>query len=496
MPFRKSALVMKKVRIIPRLDVKGPNVVKGIQLEGLRVVGKPSELARQYYNEGADELLYMDIVASLYGRDNLAHIIEETIEKDVFIPITVAGGIRSLEDIDKMLRSGADKVAINTAAVKNPELLRKAARVFGSSTIVLSVEAKRASDGRWEAYVDNGREKTGLDVIDWVKKAVDLGVGEILLTSVDKEGMRSGYDLELIEAVTSVVSVPVVASGGAGEIRHVEECLRHKNLDGIAIASQFHYGEWKIYELKEKLAQHYPDRIKIEPQNAIIYRQERPVGVSIVDYNLGNLRSVINAFRQIGAYPQLVDTPKQILESEFLVLPGVGAFGEGMKHLKSKNLDKAIIEYAHQGRPLLGICLGMQLLMTTSYEFGECDGLNLIEGEVLPFARNDRLLQEGYKVPHVGWNDLYHAQDWDETILKTIRDGMGAYFVHSFYVRPRYRENILASTKYFGQEFCSVVKKGNIYGCQFHPEKSGQSGLAILREFINIRKKEGVLNVR
>ncbi|MBN1870835.1 MAG: imidazole glycerol phosphate synthase subunit HisF [Candidatus Omnitrophica bacterium] len=487
---------MKKMRIIPRLDVKGPNVVKGIQLEGLRVVGKPSDLARKYYNEGADELIYIDIVASLYGRNNLAHIIEETIKKDVFIPITVGGGIRSVEDIDKILRSGADKVAINTAAVRNPELLKEAVRVFGSSTIVLSVEAKKISDGKWEAYVDNGRERTGLDVIDWIKKAVGLGVGEILVTSVDRDGTRLGFDGQLIDAVTSVVSVPVIASGGAGEIGHVAQCMENKKLDGIAIASMFHYGECTVGELKEKLSQEHSDRIKRPSHRDRFSEDKVDANVSIVDYRLGNLCSVTNAFRQIGANPRLIDTPQQVLDSRYLVLPGVGSFEEGMKHLRKNNLDQAIAEYVNAGKPLLGICLGMQLLMTKSSEFGEYSGLDLIEGEVLKFEENISIGQEGYKIPHVGWNSVFCNQDWNGTILEPLEDDMGAYFVHSYYVQPRNRENILAVTDYFGHQFCSVIRKGNVYGCQFHPEKSGQEGLAILRAFVKIRQKEGVLNVR
>lgn len=490
-------LNMKKVRIIPRLDVKGPNVVKGIQLEGLRVVGKPSELARRYYEQGADELLYIDIVASLYNRNNLAHIIEETTEKDVFIPITVGGGIRNLGDIGKILRSGADKVAINTAAVKNPELLRQASRVFGSSTIVLSVEAKKISEGRWEAYTDNGRQKTGLDVIEWIKKAVNLGVGEILITSVDREGTRGGYDLDLIEAVTDVTSVPVVVSGGAGSIEHVEECLKNPKIDGIAVASLLHYRDWKINELKRELCKNHNGRIKLSYEHDIRIEERVKADVSILDYNLSNLRSVKNTFKQIGARVKFINTYEEVLNSEYLVLPGVGSFEEGMKNLRQKNLDKAIIEYAYSGRPLLGICLGVQLLMTKSYEFGECEGLNLIAGEVLPFEKNTDLIKEGYKIPHVGWNNIYRTDEheWQGTILESLPNNIDAYFVHSFYVKPDNKDNVLGLTSYFGYEFCSVVRQGNIYGCQFHPEKSGKMGLSILRDFIKIPRKMKVANV-
>lgn len=477
---------MKKIRIIPRLDIKGPNVVKGIQLEGLRVVGNPSDLARRYYKEGADELIYMDIVASLYNRNSLGHIVEETIERDVFIPITVGGGIRKIEDIRALLRSGADKVAINTAAIKNPNLLREAAEVFGSSTIILSVEAKRIDGNRWEAYTDNGRERTGMDVVEWVTEAVRLGAGEILLTSVDQEGTRNGYDLDLINAVTSVVSVPVIVSGGAGNVKHVEECMRNKKVDGIALATLLHYGEWKVNDLKKSLLQQNPGRIKYDCYSHVYQGLSDEPVVSIVDYGLGNLRSVKNAFKQLGACPQMIATPEDILKAQYLVLPGVGSFGEGMRNLRKNGLDRAIIEYAQSGRPLLGICLGTQLLMTRSFEFGEHEGLNIISGSVLPFPENEKISDQGYKIPHVGWNNLCAAQSWKRTVLEPIEDNKDVYFVHSFYVKPDCSEHVLAWTDYFDNRFCSVVQKNNIVGCQFHPEKSGGLGLSILNKFIHL----------
>jgi len=175
---------MRSFRIIPRLDIKGPNLVKGIHLEGLRVLGKPEDFAFQYYLDGADELLYMDVVASLYGRNNLLEIVRATAEK-IFIPLTVGGGIRSIEDIRNLLRAGADKVAINTAAINNPDLIKEAAKTFGSQCIVVSIEAKKKEGGAYEAYTDNGREMTGVEVLSWAKRAVDLGAGEILVTSID-----------------------------------------------------------------------------------------------------------------------------------------------------------------------------------------------------------------------------------------------------------------------------------------------------------------------
>lgn len=231
---------MKTVRIIPRLDIKGPNLVKGIHLEGLRVLGKPEEFARYYYENGADELIYQDVVASLYGRNSLSEIISKT-AKESFIPLTVGGGIRSLEDIHSVLRAGADKVSINTAAINNPELIRAAAKKFGSSTIVIAIEAIRQNADTYYAFTDNGREYTGIEVIKWAKRVEELGAGEIILTSVDHEGTGQGFDLNLVGKVAAAVSIPVIAHGGAGTIEHIEQVLSANLLDAFALSSLLHY---------------------------------------------------------------------------------------------------------------------------------------------------------------------------------------------------------------------------------------------------------------
>lgn len=241
---------MSNVRLIPRLDIKGPNLIKGIHLEGLRVVGDPQEFAVRYYQAGADELVYMDIVASLYGRNNLSDIIRRAAD-NVYIPITVGGGIRSVEDARHLLRSGADKVAINTAAIARPELISEVARRFGSQAMVLSIEAKQIAPGKWEAYTDNGREKTGRDVIEWVRHGVELGAGEILLTSVDREGTRKGFDLDLVKAVSAAVSVPVIASGGMGSADDMIAAATIGGADGIAMADVLHYGRTTLPQLRQ-----------------------------------------------------------------------------------------------------------------------------------------------------------------------------------------------------------------------------------------------------
>jgi cyclase len=228
------------VRIIPRLDIKGPNLVKGIHLEGLRVLGRPERFARLYYEHGADELLYMDVVASLYGRNNLLDIVSRT-AREIFIPLTVGGGLRTLDDIKEALRAGADKVSINTAAIGSPELVREAAHRFGSSTIVVSIEAIRMPDGRYEAYTDNGRERTGVDALEWAVRAAELGAGELLVTSIDREGTGKGFDLELTRAIAQSVSIPVIACGGAGRLGHVYDVVVEGKADAVCLASVLHY---------------------------------------------------------------------------------------------------------------------------------------------------------------------------------------------------------------------------------------------------------------
>lgn len=245
------------VRLIPRLDIKGPNLVKGIHLEGLRVMGDPQTFATRYYEQGADELLYIDIVASLYGRNNLRDIIRRTAH-NVFIPITVGGGIRSVEDVTEILRSGADKVAINTAATKRPELIREVSRRFGAQCMVLSIEAKRVQPGHWEVYTDNGREKTGISVLDWVQQGVELGAGEILLTSVDQEGTRRGFDVDLVRRVSTLVDVPVIASGGMGSIEHLQAVIQSGCADAVAMADVLHYNRLNLSDMRAALPQETP----------------------------------------------------------------------------------------------------------------------------------------------------------------------------------------------------------------------------------------------
>ena len=238
-------------RIIPCLDVTGGRVVKGTNFVNLRDAGDPVELASNYDKEGADELVFLDITASSDGRDTMVDVVRRTAEQ-VFIPFTVGGGIRTVEDMRLMLTAGADKVSVNTAAVQNPGLISEGANKFGSQCIVLAVDARRTGvPGKWEVYVHGGRTPTGIDVMEWIKKAEDLGAGEILLTSMDRDGTKEGFDIDLTRAVSELVNIPIIASGGVGNLAHIAEGLTAGKADAALAASIFHFREYSIRECKE-----------------------------------------------------------------------------------------------------------------------------------------------------------------------------------------------------------------------------------------------------
>ncbi len=245
-------------RLIARLDIKGPNLIKGVHLEGLKVVGEPALYAKKYYDDGIDELLYNDVVASLYGRNHLSNIIEKA-AGDIFVPLTVGGGVRSVKDVELILKCGGDKVSINTAAVHRPSLICEIVKEFGSQVLVLSVEALRIANNLWSVMTDNGRERTNLHVVDWVRQAEDCGVGEILLTSIDQEGTTSGFDITLLSTVSSLVSIPVIASGGFGQPKHALQAFNKTNISAIAIAHSFHYKKHTIADVRKYLQSHGVD---------------------------------------------------------------------------------------------------------------------------------------------------------------------------------------------------------------------------------------------
>lgn len=239
-------------RIIPCLDVKDGRVVKGVNFVGLRDAGDPVELAKHYNRQGADEIVFLDITATHEHRDTVAHVVERT-AKEVFVPLTVGGGIRTLEDFQLLLRAGADKISVNSAAVKDKALISRAAERFGSQCVVVAIDAKATAPGKWEVVTHGGRQFTGLDAVEWAKEAQALGAGEILLTSMDADGTKAGFDLPLTKAVTDAVSIPVIASGGCGSLEHFAEVFRETDCDAALAASLFHFGELTVPQVKEYL---------------------------------------------------------------------------------------------------------------------------------------------------------------------------------------------------------------------------------------------------
>jgi cyclase len=244
-------------RIIPCLDVDAGRVVKGVQFVDIRDAGDPIEVAKRYDEQGADEITFLDITATHHERDTMLHVVE-AVASQVFIPLTVGGGIRTVDDIRRMLNAGADKVGINSAAVKNPDFVREAAERFGSQCIVVAIDAKQVSaEGeplKWEIFTHGGRQPTGIDAVEWARKMVDLGAGEILLTSMDRDGTKSGFDLDLTRAISDAVDVPVIASGGVGKLQDLTDGIKQGHADAVLAASIFHFGEHTVGEAKQQMA--------------------------------------------------------------------------------------------------------------------------------------------------------------------------------------------------------------------------------------------------
>ncbi|RJF99663.1 imidazole glycerol phosphate synthase subunit HisF [Noviherbaspirillum saxi] len=248
-------------RIIPCLDVTAGRVVKGVNFLELRDAGDPVEIARRYDEQGADELTFLDITATSDGRDLILHIIE-AVASQVFIPLTVGGGVRTVDDVRRLLNAGADKISINSTAIANPQMVADAAHKFGSQCIVVAIDAKRNAEGRWEVFSHGGRKATGLDVVQWAKKMEGLGVGEVLLTSMDRDGTKSGFDLDLTRAVSDAVSIPVIASGGVGGLQDLADGIKLGKADAVLAASIFHYGQHTVQEAKQFMSgQGIPMRI-------------------------------------------------------------------------------------------------------------------------------------------------------------------------------------------------------------------------------------------
>lgn len=474
-------------RIVARLDIKGSRLIKGVRFEGLRVIGDPVSAAQLYSRSGIDELLYIDAVASLYGRNSLSELIKEA-SKEVFVPLTVGGGIRSTEDARQLLANGADKIAVNTACFAKPSLITEIAEAFGKQCVVGSVQARKIGPMRWEAMAESGREKTGRDVLEWIKELENRGAGEILVTSVDQDGTLGGPDYELISAVSEIANVPLIVGGGFSTVEHVNEALNVPNISGVSIGAAVHKGLLNVSPLKDELrtsSSNFP--VRYNPIGSD-YKELSDLGLSkgkrigVIDYGMGNQQSLLNAIAKIGGDGILSSKCEKLKECDVLLLPGVGAFGQGMSELKTRGLDAFIREWCMKKKPLVGICLGMQMLFESSEEFGRHEGLGLIGGTVK--SLRDISTREELKLPHMGWNRLLtnSKEIWNEKLYQESDQ----YFVHSFGVDDIDDKNVVHRVGYMGQLFIATVSKDSIVGFQFHPEKSGIDGLRLLSRTLDV----------
>ena len=452
-------------RIIARLDIKGENVIKGIHLEGLKVIGDPKILSKKYSDDGVDEIYFHDTVASLYRRNNLFHIIEE-ISSNINIPLTVSGGLRSIQDIEKALISGADKVSLNTIFHENPDLIEKAVKNFGAQAIVGSIEAKKI-ENNWIAFTDNGRTNTNKDVLEWIDFLQDKGVGELIITSVDFEGTKKGFDEELLTQLNKIVQVPLILSGGFGNIEHIKNAYKSNKVTGTALASMIHYNEADIKNIKKEIGQNS----KITK----FFVKKNNKKLSILNSTTCNIGSLYNSLIKICDV-SVIDNfnPKS---TDRLVIPGVGAFNEFSKEV-SQEVKENIKTFNSFSKPILGICVGAQYLFTKSFEFGLSMGLDLIKGDVLKI--NELHENKDIITPNIGWCEIEESND---KLFIDIPINSKYYFIHSFNFYPEESNFILSKIKEININ--AICKKDNLIACQFHPEKSGNVGLKFLDNFIN-----------
>jgi imidazole glycerol-phosphate synthase subunit HisF len=458
-------------RVIPCLDVHAGQVVKGTEFVNLQEVGDPVALASRYEAEGADELVLLDVFATSERRSTMIEVVRRT-ASEVSIPFTVGGGIRSETDAQNLLDAGADKIAVNSAALAEPALINRLAARFGGQCVVLAVDAKSDGQGSWKAYASGGKVATGKEVTGWTREAVLRGAGEILLTSIDRDGTGSGYDLPMIRSVTDQVGVPVIASGGAGRTEHYQEAILEAGAEAVLVASELHYGRMTVGEIKASLAAGGLPIRPAEPSGEQVGPSAARPALAIVDYGVGNRYSVRMALERIGAKASVTAGNDELTQADGIVLPGVGTFQAAMDRLQSAGLDTVLRRLAAVGKPILGICLGEQLLFDGSEEAGWREGLGLIGGRVLEIETPVR--------PNMGWRQV-NAK------------GSGNYFYHAhrYAVRPASEETVTGWTSLpYGADpdyrIPGMVRRGNILGVQFHPEKSGIAGLRLLRDFAEI----------
>ena len=467
-------------RLVARLDIKGNMLIKGIRFEGLRVVGESTNYAKKYARSGVDELLYIDVVASLYGRNGLAEILKN-ISKEVFIPITAGGGIRSIKDAEKLLSAGADKVAINSAALKNPNLINELSRAFGRQCVVASIQARKMPDnGMWEALGNGGRERSDKKIQSWINELEDRGAGEILLTSIYKDGTLSGFDSELIEEIPKNLKIPLIYGGGIFSHEDIKDCLKKPNISAVSIGKALHYNKIKLDKFKN--AEHKNlDLRKIDLKKE--FKINKIVGqnvnnIAIIDYGMGNTQSLKNALDFLGFKSFLTNNINELDKSSLIALPGVGAFPEGVQRLKDIKLFDYLKKVAENSKPIFGICLGMQLLFEDSEEFEYTKGLSILKGSIKKLPEKD-IESNLQTIPHVGWNKLIPQFKNYE-----FYDCSDKYFVHSYSAKNCDQEIISHNCIYGGHTIVSAVRDNSVAGCQFHPERSGPDGLIYLKNTI------------
>jgi len=458
-------------RIIARLDVKGENVIKGIHLEGLKIVGKPEDLSKKYVKQNADEIFFQDSVATLYGRNNLTNIVEK-VASEINIPLTVGGGLKSILDIEKVLIAGADKVAINTQFIEDKNFVSKTVKRFGSQAIVGSIEAKFIS-GDWKAFTDNGRNISKYKVLEWIKILEQEGVGEIFLTSVDFEGTQKGFDSNLIEKVNAIINTPLIISGGAGSTNDISKCFKFEKVSGVALASVLHYNQLNIDQIR-----HTTTKDKRNNFAKSINIKKNKNDVAILKTKICNFKSLYNSLKKVCDVKVLEkDNIKNISR---LILPGVGSFPEFINELGPEKIE-IIKKFNLTKRPMLGICLGAQVMFSEGYEHKKTKGLNLIDGEVInikEITKNKKMI-----TPHIGWTKI---EIKEHKIFEGIDNFSRMYFTHSFNFKPEDKKIIFAQSRIQGSLINSVCIKENLIAAQFHPEKSGLSGLKFLFNFSTI----------
>ncbi len=467
-------------RLIARLDIKGSRLIKGLRFEGLRVLGDPCEAALRYSAAGADELLYLDAVASLYGRNSLSDLLRRT-SRQIFIPITAGGAVRSVSDAAELLAAGADKVAVNTAALQNPELISDLASAFGSQCVVVSIQARRTGPLAWEAMAEAGRERSGKDVSSWITQIQELGAGEILITSVDQDGTCAGPDKDLQAFAAALARVPLVMSGGFACEEQVFSTLEHTSVSAVCIGAALHKNKLDLALLKLKLTEaEHAFRLRqpaVCTQNTLSYANclvGRYIG--IVDYGMGNQQSLQNALEMLGAEVCLSSDISILNKCELLALPGVGSFPQGMNNLIERGLDIFLLDWVSHKRPLIGICLGMQMFFESSEEFTSTPGLSLLEGRVVSLPSRDES-SKPLLLPHIGWNSIFTGSTGFDPLSNSLSY---QYFVHTYVASDLDPSDILFYSEYGGHHFVSAVQRESVIGFQFHPERGGSDGLALL----------------